>query len=109
MRDLAPDENGRRSCIIVSIPREGGLENTANALGVYVSVETVRELGEGRVEVVMASCVSVPFWREGYVLTETQSDAGGSIPRFVQNLAIASQLWGDGEKFFRYMRENPEV
>lgn len=107
-QDRPPAAGGRRSCIVVSVPREGVLNDKAHALGVYVSVETVRELGDGRVEIVMASVVSAPLSRvPRMLLTPRQSDAGGSIPRFVQNMAIASQLWGDGEKFLKYMRENP--
>ena len=34
-----------------------------------------------------------------------QSDAGGSIPRWVQNIAMAGQILGDGQKFFKFVRE----
>lgn len=61
MQDRPVTQDGRRSCIVISLPREGAVKDKAHALGVYVSVETVRELGDGKVEIVMASTVSLPM------------------------------------------------
>lgn len=36
-----------------------------------------------------------------------QSDAGGSIPRWVQNMAIPGQIFNDGKKFVEYVRKQP--
>lgn len=42
----------------MSVPKTGDIKDTLHALGAYSSVDLVRELGEGKVEVIMACCVS---------------------------------------------------
>lgn len=58
-----PDGGGaQRSCIVVSVPRQGVPNDAAaHAHGVYVSVETVRELADGTVEVITACSVFRQF------------------------------------------------
>jgi hypothetical protein len=80
---------GRRECVLVTIPRIAEPRHQESVVGVYTSVETVRETGEGGgVEVIMACA----------------NDAGGSIPKWVQNMAMAGQVLGDGEKFWAWIR-----
>ena len=119
--DDQPEGGGpQRSCIVVSVPRQGTLKDTAaHAHGVYVSVETVRELEDGTVEVTTACSVLCqsppplppfpPLLFSPIIVANAcnpvQSDAGGSIPRWVQNIAMAGQILGDGQKFFKFVRE----
>ncbi|KAF8533307.1 hypothetical protein BDD12DRAFT_865944 [Trichophaea hybrida] len=45
-RDLEEEESERRrSCVIVSVPKKGEIKDTSHALGVYTSVDMVREVG----------------------------------------------------------------
>ncbi|KAF8241518.1 hypothetical protein K440DRAFT_624480 [Wilcoxina mikolae CBS 423.85] len=92
-RDLEEEEPElRRSCVIVSVPKKGEIKDTSHALGAYTSVDMVREVGDGKVEVIMACC----------------SDARGNIPRWVQNMAMPGQVLSDAQKFFKYMRSRVE-
>ncbi|CCX13037.1 hypothetical protein FPQ18DRAFT_292905 [Pyronema domesticum] len=84
-----PKSTGKRSFITISIPRVGNIENPSNAKGVYAAIDAVREMGDGKVE----------------IITAISSDAGGSIPRWVQNIAMSSQIMADGQKLLKYLRE----
>ncbi|KAA8895671.1 hypothetical protein FN846DRAFT_968485 [Sphaerosporella brunnea] len=89
-----PEQDGqKKQCVIVSLPREGQIKDASHAHGVYVSVDVIRDLGDGKSEVIMACC----------------SDARGNIPRWVQNMAMAAQILADGQKFFKYMRGHPQA
>ncbi|KAI5820132.1 hypothetical protein BZA77DRAFT_350115 [Pyronema omphalodes] len=84
-----PKSTGKRSFITVSIPRVGNIGNPSNAKGVYTAIDSVSEVGDGKVE----------------IITAISSDAGGSIPRWVQNIAMSSQIMADGQKLLKYLRE----
>ncbi|KAI5854995.1 hypothetical protein BZA05DRAFT_334645, partial [Tricharina praecox] len=90
-KDLSP-KDGPKCCIIISMPTAGEIKDPAHAHGVYTSVETLREVGDGKVEVIMS-------------LT---SNAGGNIPRWMQNMAMAGQILSDGQRFFKFLREQPK-
>ena len=55
--DMPEDEEGLRSFVVVSLPLEGELVSTSDVRGRYVSVDYVRELQDGEVEIFMALCV----------------------------------------------------
>lgn len=38
-----------------------------------------------------------------------QSDAGGSIPRWIQNMAMTGQVFGDGRIFLNYLLKELQV
>ncbi|KAI5840263.1 hypothetical protein DFP73DRAFT_517685 [Morchella snyderi] len=85
--DLPESKNGLRSFIVVSMPLEGNARSKSVVLGQYVSVDYVHELEEGGVEILLALC----------------SDAKGSIPRWMQNMAMTTQVFGDGRLFLDYL------
>ncbi|KAL7267682.1 hypothetical protein RUND412_009718 [Rhizina undulata] len=73
---------GKRCFMVVAVPTEGEVLK-GEVRGWYTAVEYVRELEEGGVEYLMA-------------LT---SNAGGSIPRWVQGLSMPGQLFTGGRRF----------
>lgn len=58
---MPKDEEGLRSFVVVSLPLEGELVSTSDVRGRYVSVDYVRELQDGEVEIFMALCVCRVF------------------------------------------------
>jgi len=93
-RDLLEDADGNRGFMVVSLPAKGEVEQ-GRVRGAYVAVEIITEvfLDETKtkkgLEVIMAC----------------SSDAGGSIPRWVQNMAFPGQTLSDVEKFFEWTRK----
>ena len=55
-KDL-PQPDGTKCCIVITLPLQGAIRNPAHAHGAYTSVETIREVGDGVVEVVTALTV----------------------------------------------------
>jgi len=107
-KDL-PEKDGRRSSVVISLPIEGEMVSKSDVRGKYVSVEYIHELEDGEVGILTGVCVS------GVLSTAVgercpngqQSDAGGSIPRWVQNMAMPGQIFNDGKKFVEYVRKQP--
>lgn len=86
---------GKQEFIVVSIPipdfgqaHMSKLAKEENALiAVYVSVERVRKMDDGRIEWLMA----------------TASDAGGILPMWVQNIAMPGVIWKDVPLFLKWI------
>ncbi|RPB01770.1 hypothetical protein L873DRAFT_1675516, partial [Choiromyces venosus 120613-1] len=87
-KDL-PEMDGRRSTMVIALPIEGKMVSKSDVRGKYISVEYIHELEDGEVEIFTAVC----------------SDAGGNIPRWVQNMAMPGQIFNDGKKFIEYLRK----
>ncbi|TGZ79633.1 hypothetical protein EX30DRAFT_333191 [Ascodesmis nigricans] len=75
-----------RSFLVISKPKSGALRDPKDVRGVYTCVERTFEMEDGGVEMFFA----------------VTSDAGGSIPRWVQNMAMPKQVWADTEAFLGY-------
>ncbi|CUS09456.1 unnamed protein product [Tuber aestivum] len=84
--------DGWRSSVVISLPIEGEMVSESDVRGKYISVEYISELANGEVEILTGVC---------------QSDAGGSIPRWVQNMALPGQIFNDGKRFIEYIRKQP--
>jgi len=89
-KDL-PEMDGRRSSVVISLPIEGEMVSESDVRGKYISVEYICELESGEVEILTGVC----------------SDAGGSIPRWVQNMTMPGQIFSDGKRFVEYVRNQP--
>ncbi|PUU76364.1 hypothetical protein B9Z19DRAFT_1088443 [Tuber borchii] len=88
-KDL-PETDGRRCSVIITLPIEGEMVSKSDVRGMYISVEYIHELENG-----------------GWGFSRGYADAGGSIPRWVQNMAIPGQIFNDGKKFVEYVRKQP--
>jgi hypothetical protein len=55
-----PERDGvGKQCVVVSLPRVGEIFDASHAHGVYVSIDVIRDLGDGKSEVIMACTVSL--------------------------------------------------
>ncbi len=77
-----------KSFYVVSLPLSGQQDDRC-VRGMYVSVEYVEEMEDGKVEWTMA----------------TASDAGGNLPRSLQNPAIPSQIAKDVPHFLAWAKK----
>jgi len=90
-RDIVPpSESKGRSFVIVSVPIEGELRSKSDVRGRYAQVEYVQEMSDGKIEVILTLC----------------SDAGGSIPRWVQNMGIPGHILGEVNSLVKHLTEN---
>lgn len=80
------DSKPRRNFIVISKPKEGAVKDPKDVRGVYTCVERMWETEDGGLDLYFA-CTS---------------DAGGSIPRWVQNMAMPGQILSDGVEFIKY-------
>lgn len=97
------------------MPFAGEARSQSAVLARYVSVDYVHELENGGVEIFLALCVSTAppsLFSSKYIpsvsiLTQPppQSHAGGSIPRWIQNMAMTGQVFSDGRSFLDYLRK----
>lgn len=86
------DTTPRRSFVVISKPAEGALKDEKDVRGVYTCVERVWEREDGTVDLYFA----------------VTSDAGGSIPRWVQNMAMPGQILSDGLAFLKWFEEGKD-
>lgn len=86
------DATPRRSFIVISKPKEGPLKDAKDVRGVYTCVERVWETEDGNVDLFFA----------------VTSDARGSIPRWVQNMAMPGQILSDGLAFLKWFEEGKD-
>lgn len=101
------------------MPFTGEARSESAVLGRYVSVDYIHELENGGVEIFLALCVSAapsslvhPKCTPSFFVfnaAHPQSHAGGSIPRWIQNMAMTGQVFGDGRNFLDYLRKEARI
>ncbi|KAI5803072.1 hypothetical protein EDC01DRAFT_645696 [Geopyxis carbonaria] len=94
-RDLPDGEGGRsgRAFVVLGKPTKMKTQGSGKVRGVYTCVEYVEELPNG----------------EGCrFLFAVTSDAGGSIPRWVQGMAMPGQIMADSEELLQWATKESE-
>jgi hypothetical protein len=88
-----------KQCVIISLPRVGDIKDASHAHGVYVSIDVIRDLGNGKTEVIMACTVSL--------LPRTEVSGADQI-RVTLEVAFrdGSRIWQWQHRFWRTARSS---